>query len=98
MNKQTSFDEIYGQHARAVYRVCARAVSRREVAEELTSEVFLALHQNWETLDEDQLPAWLFTVARRRAADYWRQHYLQERWLQEQQEDERWSEPEFVLG
>jgi RNA polymerase sigma-70 factor (ECF subfamily) len=28
----------------------------------------------------DQVPAWLFTVAKRRAADYWRRWYLEQRW------------------
>jgi RNA polymerase sigma factor (sigma-70 family) len=97
MNVRTSFEEIYRLHRNAVYRVGMRAVSRREVAEELTSEVFLALHQSWETLTEEQLPAWLFTVAKRRAADYWRNHCVQEHWLQDRREDIRWTEPEFKL-
>jgi RNA polymerase sigma-70 factor (ECF subfamily) len=31
-------------------------------------------------LDLDQLPGWLFTVARNRAMDYWRHHALEERY------------------
>jgi RNA polymerase sigma-70 factor, ECF subfamily len=65
------FDEIYRQHANAVFRVLLRAVGRREIAEEIASEVFLALYQNSERIDSAQLPAWLFTVAKRRA-DHWR--------------------------
>ena len=98
MNPVSSFDEIYRQYAPAVYRVCVRAVSRGEVAEELTSEVFLALHQSWSTLTPDQLPAWLFTVAKRRAADYWRRHYVEQAWVSSQVEDETWHEPEYPLA
>lgn len=98
MNSASSFSEIYSLHAAAVYRVCVRAVSRREVAEELTSEVFLALHQSWSKLTPDQLPAWLFTVAKRRCADYWRRHYVEESWVASYVEDTTWSEPEHPLA
>jgi RNA polymerase sigma-70 factor (ECF subfamily) len=98
MNPKKDFDEIYKAHSGAVFRVCLRAVSRREVAEELTSEVFLSLHQRWSELTPDQLPAWLFTVAKRRAADYWRHHYVEESWVVAQVEDTSWSEPEYPLA
>jgi RNA polymerase sigma-70 factor (ECF subfamily) len=98
MNPTKNFDEVYRQYAAAVYRLCVRAVSRREVAEELTSEVFLALHQNWSRLTVDQLPAWLFTVAKRRAADYWRRHYVEESWVASHIDESNWSEPEHPLA
>ncbi len=98
MNTATRFDDIYKAHAGSVFRVCLRAVSRREVAEELTSEVFLALHQSWEKLTPEQLPAWLFTVAKRRSADYWRHHYVEENWLATEVKESEWSEPEHPLA
>ena len=64
------FDGIYNKHVDNVFRVALRAVSRREIAEEITSEVFLTLFQSAEGVTTDQIPAWLFTVAKRRAADY----------------------------
>ena len=91
------FEEIYRQHANAVFRVSLRAVGRREIAEEITSEVFLALHQNSERIDPDQLPAWLFTVAKRRAADHWRRWYLEDRWALTPQPEQPWQEPELPL-
>lgn len=93
----SKFDDIYRQYAEAVFRVAFRAVSRREIAEEITSEVFLALHQNWERIDPEQLPAWLFTVAKRRAADYWRRWYTEEQWSSNERHEPQWSEPEFPL-
>lgn len=77
------FNGIYTQYVDAVFRVTLRAVSRREIAEEITSEVFLTLHQSAENITMDQIPAWLFTVAKRRAADYWRRWYLEQRWGEE---------------
>ena len=97
MTLMNKFDEIYQRHADAVYRVSLRAVSRHEIAEEITSEVFLALHQNWKQIDYDQLPAWLFTVAKRRAADYWRRWYVEDRWASAPQKETRWEDPELPL-
>ena len=82
------FNGIYDQHVDAVFRVTLRAVSRREIAEEITSEVFLTLYQSADTITRDQLPAWLFTVAKRRAADYWRRWYLEQRWAADTVEPE----------
>jgi RNA polymerase sigma-70 factor (ECF subfamily) len=66
------FEQVYKKHFAAVFRLTLRCVGRRDIAEEITSEAFLALYQNFERIDTTQLPAWLFTVAKRRAADYWR--------------------------
>jgi len=82
------FNGIYDQHVDAVFRVTLRAVSRREIAEEITSEVFFTLFQSADTVTRDQIPAWLFTVAKRRAADYWRRWYLEQRWADDTAESE----------
>lgn len=74
------FDEIYGKHAAAVFRYALRCVGRRDVAEDITSEVFLALHRNMAGLDTTQLPAWLFAVAKNKAADYWRRADVEQRY------------------
>jgi RNA polymerase sigma-70 factor (ECF subfamily) len=93
------FNGIYNQHVDAIFRVTLRAVSRREIAEEITSEVFLTLYQSAETVTPDQIPAWLFTVAKRRAADYWRRWYLEQRWTDSSSEtdyaDPAQSHPEI---
>jgi len=79
----SGFDDIYRRHVDAVFRFAVRCVGRRDVAEDITSEVFLELHRNFESLDADRLPAWLFTVARNRARDYWRRQMLEQRFLTE---------------
>jgi len=68
------FDQIYREFAPSVYRVSLKYVGRPEIAEEITSEVFLALYQSLDSLDASALPQWLFTVAKRRAVDYWRRY------------------------
>jgi RNA polymerase sigma-70 factor, ECF subfamily len=91
------FNGIYRQHVDAVFRVTLRSVSRREIAEEITSEVFLTFYQNAASLSSEQLPAWLFTVAKRRAADYWRRWYLEERWSLEDTNESTTFTPEYSL-
>jgi RNA polymerase sigma-70 factor, ECF subfamily len=66
------FDALYRLHVGSVFRFAVRCVGRRDIAEELTSDAFLALHQNLASIDTTQLPSWLFTVVRNRATDHWR--------------------------
>jgi RNA polymerase sigma-70 factor (ECF subfamily) len=89
---------VYKMHAAAVFRYCLRAVSQRDIAEDLTSEVFLALHRSWSKVPPEQLPAWLFTVAKRRAADHWRHRYVEENWASTLQVESFWTEPEHSLA
>jgi RNA polymerase sigma-70 factor (ECF subfamily) len=50
------------------------------VAEDLTSEAFLALHRNLGQIDVSRLPGWLLTVVRNRARDHWRRQQVEERY------------------
>ncbi|MCU0247126.1 MAG: sigma-70 family RNA polymerase sigma factor [Bryobacter sp.] len=66
-----------------VYRFAYQRVGRRDVAEDITSETFLKLHQNWAAIDLTQLPNWLFTVARNAASAYWRRYAVEQKYLAE---------------
>ena len=77
-----SFDDIYRQHVQSVFRFAMRCVSRRDLAEDLTSEAFLALYRHIEQIDESQLPGWLLTVVRNRARDHWRRQAVEQRYLE----------------
>ena len=41
-----AFETLYRQHVQSVYRFALRCVSRKDLAEDLTSEAFLALFRN----------------------------------------------------
>ena len=56
---------------------------QREVAEDLTSEAFLALHRNLAAIDQSQLPGWLLTVVRNRARDWWRRQMVERRYAEQ---------------
>jgi len=76
--KMDGFEEIYDRHFGAVFRFALHCVGRRELAEDLTSDAFLALYQNWKKIDPDQLPGWLITVVKHRAVDHWRRSSREE--------------------
>lgn len=78
----TSFEDLYRQHVQSVFRFAMRCVSRRDVAEDLTSEAFLALYRNLEQIDQTLLPGWLLTVVRNRARDHWRRQAVEHRYLE----------------
>ena len=74
-----SFEDLYRQHVQSVFRFAMSITGRREEAEDLTSEAFLALHRNLGSIDQSLLPGWLLTVVRNRARDTWRRRVVEER-------------------
>ena len=77
-----TFEELYERHVQAVFRFAMSVTGRREAAEDLTSEAFLALHRNLDAIDQAQLPGWLLTVVRNRARDLWRRRVVEQRYLE----------------
>ena len=84
------FEALYHRHVHAVFRFALSCVGRRQVAEDITSEAFLALLRNLDGVDATLLPAWLITVARNRARDHWRREAREQKFL------EGWNAPEAV--
>src|SRR4029434_7259479 len=58
------FEDLYHQHVGAVFRFAMSIAGRSETAEDLTSEAFLALYRNLDSIDDTRLPGWLLTVVR----------------------------------
>jgi RNA polymerase sigma-70 factor (ECF subfamily) len=75
------FDDLYEANVAAVFRHTLKCVGRRDVAEDITSEVFLELYRRLDSLDRAQVRGWLFAVAKNRAIDYWRRTQLEQRYL-----------------
>jgi RNA polymerase sigma-70 factor (ECF subfamily) len=78
------FEIAYRQYRDLVLRFAMRCVGRREIAEEITADAFLRLHQNWKAIESEKLPAWLLTVVKHRAADHWRRVELERRYVAEE--------------
>ena len=81
-----SFDDIYAQHADAIFSFAVRLVGRRDVAEDIVGDTFLELVAQGDKVDLQRLPGWLYTVARNKAMDYWRRRTLEKRFAADQEE------------
>jgi RNA polymerase sigma-70 factor (ECF subfamily) len=77
-----AFEDLYREHVQAVFRFAMSLTGRKESAEDLTSEAFLALHRHLDSIDESRLPAWLLTVVRNRARDLWRHQEVEQRYAE----------------
>lgn len=75
------FEQLYHSHLDAVFRYSWRCVGRREIAEEITAEAFLALYRHADRVRTDELPGWLLTVVKNRAIDYWRRQAVERRYV-----------------
>ena len=81
--QMADFEETYRTHVNAVFKYALRTVGNRELAEDITSEAFLELFRHQDHIDAVRLPAWLFTVVKNRAVDYWRKRAVEQRHAQE---------------
>ncbi len=69
-----AFDRIYQQYADPIYRYLLSRFHNIDVAEELTAQTFLsALEAFPRYRHRGHLTAWLFSIARNKAADHFRQ-------------------------
>lgn len=91
------FDEVYRAHVQAVFRYAIRVVGRRDVAEELTNDAFVALFRSFDRIDTAELPKWLFRVLRNRAIDFWRRAALEQRYFADMTEEPVAERPRGVL-
>jgi len=62
---RSAFERVYREHVNRVFSLCARMVSDRARAEELTQETFVRAFQAIHTMRaETKLSTWLFGIAR----------------------------------
>jgi len=75
-----AFEAIYEAYRPRLFSFLVRLSRRRDVAEDLTSEAFLALFRHRDAIDVSQLPGWLLTAVKNRAIDYWRHRAIEQRY------------------
>lgn len=80
---ENDFDAVYRRYIDELFRYVVKQVGRRDVAEEITSESFLALYRSFDRVDPNQLRPWLFAVARNRVIDYWRHQAIENKFASE---------------
>ncbi len=69
-----AFSELYRRHVDLIFRYVLLRVSDEDVAEDLTSEVFVRALESLVTYEDRGAPlaAWLYRIANARVIDHWR--------------------------
>lgn len=72
--QKSDFKHFYNKHFDRVYRfVFFRVKMNKDVAEDLTSEIFMKALEHFATYDpERSQTAWIMTIARNRVMNHWR--------------------------
>jgi RNA polymerase sigma-70 factor, ECF subfamily len=72
---ESAFRELYDAYADLIYRYLSYRVNQAEVAQDLTSEVFLRMVEGLPAYEDRGLPfgAWLYRIAHARLVDYYQQ-------------------------
>ena len=83
---------LINAYSKAVYNIALNFFADRDIAADVTQDIFLKMYNNLEKFKEEKnFTAWLFTIARNYCIDYWRKNkkYL----LNSQELDEKVSLP-----
>ena len=71
--QDTSFTDVYQRYVKPVYRYALARVNNEADAQDITSQVFMAALNGWKRFSiSGNIPAWLFTIARNKIADQYR--------------------------
>ena len=70
--QQKQFSIIYDEYVPKIYRFIYLKVSTREIAEDLSSDVFMRVWKEYTRKDIDNIQAFLYKVARNVLADHYR--------------------------
>jgi RNA polymerase sigma-70 factor (ECF subfamily) len=87
------FERVYRVHRDLVFRQALRVAGRRDIAEEITGDAFVALFEHRANVTSAMLPGWLITFVKRRAIDYWRHRDVEQRY-EAMADDEAQDPPE----
>ena len=71
-----SFDQLYELYATDVLRVSYYYLGNREMAEDVTQDVFVKLIMNKPFLEQGREKAWILKVALNRCRDLWRSSWI----------------------
>lgn len=77
------FETLYRENLDRVFGYAIRCVGSRGLAEELTSDAFLALFRVREKIDAGRAAPWLLTVVKNLSVDHWRRQAVEQRHLQQ---------------
>lgn len=82
MSKNTlNFENVYTMNYQYVLNWIRRSVNSSVIAEEITSDVFMKVHEHLNTFDEEKasISTWLITIANRKIIDWFRKQKNEQR-------------------
>ena len=66
---------LINAYSKAVYNIALNFFADRDIAADVTQDIFLKVYQNLEKFKEEKnFTAWLFTISRNYCIDYWRKN------------------------
>lgn len=71
--KEEAFTRLYDHYFERIYRFIYFRVSHKELAEDLTEDVFVKVFQSLKTLEQaERFESWLYQIARNKVIDHYR--------------------------
>lgn len=85
-NDREAADELLGRYYREIYAFVWRQVRDKELAMDLTQDIFVAVLRGLPSFDERkaQFRTWLYRVASNKITDYYRSRYHRQRMMEEE--------------
>lgn len=75
LGDKEAFGKLYQMYVEKLYRfVFFRVGQKREVAEDIVSEVFMKAWEKLDSFKDGSFQAWLYMIARNKVVDYYRAH------------------------
>lgn len=74
LGDQEAFSSLYNLHVKRIYDFLFFKTFNKELAEDLTSQVFLKVLKSIKNFSSDNFSAWLYTIARNILIDHYRSH------------------------
>ena len=70
-----AWEKLVGRYTKRIYNICYRFVSRTDLAEDLTQEVFIKIYRNLSSynLESGSFVTWIVSVTRNLLIDHYRQ-------------------------
>jgi RNA polymerase sigma-70 factor (ECF subfamily) len=91
------FQQFYQEKLKPIYRYVYSKVGNREVAEDLTSDIFLkAVRSMNREFSPQSMQKWLYLIARTTVAEYWRTYYREPGTSLDELLEAGWEGPEEV--
>lgn len=73
LDKKEAFSDVYDFYIERIYKFIYFKTMNREVAEDISSLVFLKAYQSLDKYRENNFSAWLYKITRNSVIDYYRQ-------------------------